>query len=56
VETNKDFSKASDFTIIVANSLCVNKASDLWLNSNYNGSSGVPVPGGMDPGYTSLSQ
>jgi Flp pilus assembly protein TadG len=56
VETNKDVSKASDFTIIVANSLFVSKASNLWLNSNYNGSSGVPVPGGMNPGYTRLSQ
>jgi hypothetical protein len=54
VETNKDVSKASAFTIVVANSLYVSKASNLWLNSDYKSSS-VPVPGGLNPGHTYLT-
>lgn len=53
VETNKDVSKASAFTIIVANTLYVSKASNLWLNSDYKSTS-VPVPGGLNPGYSYL--
>jgi len=55
VETSSDVSKASAFTIIVAQSLHVDKAANLWLNSNYN-LSNVPVPGGLGPGYPYLSQ
>lgn len=54
VETNKDVSKASAFTIIVANSLFVSKGSNLWLNSDYKSTS-VPVPGGLNPGYPYLT-
>ncbi|PPD44191.1 MAG: hypothetical protein CTY15_08115 [Methylocystis sp.] len=54
VETNKEVSKASAFTIIVANSIFVTKATNLVLNSDYRSSS-VPVPGGLNPGYSYLS-
>ncbi|WBK00475.1 TadE/TadG family type IV pilus assembly protein [Methylocystis parvus] len=53
VETSKDVSRASAFTIVVANSLFVSKASNLILNSNYK-SSDIPVPGGLNPGYVYL--
>lgn len=54
VETNKDVSKASAFTIIVANSLYVSKSSNLWLNSDYKSAS-VPVPAGLNPGHPYLT-
>jgi Flp pilus assembly protein TadG len=53
VETNRQVSQASAFTIVVANSLFVSKASNLTLNSNYKASN-VPVPGGLNPGYSYL--
>jgi Flp pilus assembly protein TadG len=55
VETSADVSKASAFTIIVARSLHVDKAANLWLNSNYN-LSNVPVPGGLKPGVPFLAR
>lgn len=54
VETSKDVSKASAFTIVVANSIYVSKASNLILNSDYK-SSNIPVPGGLNPGYAFLT-
>jgi Flp pilus assembly protein TadG len=55
VETNGDVSKASAFTIIVAQTLHVNRAANLWLNSNYQ-LSNVPVPNGLAPGVPHLTQ
>lgn len=55
VETNKNVSQASAFTIIVAHMLYVSKSSNLWLNSDYK-STTVPVPGGLNPGYSYLTR
>ncbi len=54
LETSKDVGQASAFTIVVANSIYVEKATNLKLNSDYK-SSNVPVPGGLNPGYSFLT-
>jgi hypothetical protein len=54
VETNREVSQASAFTIIIANSIYVAKSSNLRLNSDYRITS-VPVPGGLNPGYPYLT-
>lgn len=55
VDANKPIAQQSAFTIIVARRLALMAGPNLVLNSDY-GATSVPVPGGLTPGYSYLSQ
>ncbi|KAF2992331.1 pilus assembly protein TadG-related protein [Methylocystis sp. MJC1] len=55
VNANKTIGQASAFTIIVARRMQLYGGPNLILNSDY-GKTNVPVPGGMNPGYSYLSK
>lgn len=55
VNANKAIAQASAFTIIVAQRMELFGGSDLVLNSDYD-STNVPVPGGLNPGYSYLTK
>jgi Flp pilus assembly protein TadG len=55
VNANKSIAQASAFTIIVASRMQLFGGPNLVLNSDFNSTS-VPAPGGLNPGYSYLSQ
>ncbi len=55
VNANKAIAQSSAFTIIVAMRMELYGGPNLILNSDYN-STNVPVPGGLNPGYSYLTR
>lgn len=55
IDANRPIAQQSAFTIVVARKLKLMAGPDLVLNSDY-GATSVPVPGGLNPGVSYLTQ